>query len=227
MCRGRPHDELQRRPCRPVPQPGGRIDDIRTFVALLLDDPVRAKLGAAIERLRPAARGVAWVPPENLHLTLKFLGAVPPARLADVLAALAPAAGGVEPFEAILRGVGAFPTATRPRVIWAGVVGGEKALVALATRVDAALAPLAFAREARPFVPHVTLGRVRVPRRDAALTRALTAEADRDFGRLRLARVSLMRSDLWSRGHRYTELGGVALGAASVSRDIDDPSGRS
>ena len=190
-------------------------------MALLLDPAVRAALGAAIEGLRPTVRGVAWVTPENLHLTLKFLGGVEPARLDAVLAALGPAAAGVAPFDAAVRGLGAFPTASRPRVIWAGVVEGAGAMGELAARVDLALAALGFPREARPFTAHVTLGRVRVPRREPALAGALQAAAGRDFGRVRVARVSLMRSDLSPHGARYTELGGAALGPVSDSADID------
>jgi len=182
---------------------------------------VRAALGAAVEGLRPATRGIAWVAIENLHLTLKFLGGVEAARLGDVLAALRQAAAGAVPFELAIRGLGAFPSVTRPRVIWAGVVEGAGAMGELAARVDLALAALGFPREARPFTAHVTLGRVRVPRREPALAGALQAAAGRDFGRVRVARVSLMRSELSPQGARYTELGSAALGHVSDSPDID------
>ena len=182
---------------------------------------MRAALGAAVEGLRPATRGIAWVAIENLHLTLKFLGGVEAARLGDVLAALRQAAAGAVPFELAIRGLGAFPSVTRPRVIWAGVVEGAAAVAELAARVDVALAGLGFPRETRPFAGHVTLGRVRAPRRDTGLAEALGPAATRDFGRVRVARLSLMRSDLAPRGARYTELGGAPLGAASDSPDID------
>jgi 2'-5' RNA ligase len=93
---------------------------------------------------------------------------------------------------------------------------GAAGLAELAARVDAALARLGFPREPRPFSPHVTLGRVRVPRRDQALAAALGAAAGRDFGAWRIDRVSLMRSDLSPRGARYTELAGVALAGAGA-----------
>src|SRR2546430_5286414 len=145
------------------------INEIRTFVAIRLDETVRAALGAAIEGLRRVARDVAWVAPENLHLTLKFLGQVREARTAELVAAIAQATSGFAAFEATVAGLGAFPTPTRPRVIWAGVGRGADALVGLAGRVDEALAALGFEREPRPFSPHATLGRVRTPRRDPAL----------------------------------------------------------
>jgi len=180
-------------------------------VAIRLDETVRAALGAAIEGLRRVARDVAWVAPENLHLTLKFLGQVREARTAELVAAIAQATSGFAAFEATVAGLGAFPTPTRPRVIWAGVGRGADALVGLAGRVDEALAALGFEREPRPFSPHATLGRVRTSRRDPALADALLAGEGREFGRLSVERVALMRSDLSSRGARYTELAAVRL----------------
>jgi RNA 2',3'-cyclic 3'-phosphodiesterase len=181
-------------------------------VAVLLPADVRAALATEIERLRAQARGVGWVAPENLHLTLKFLGGVEPDRLERVSTALQTTAVAASPFELTLRGLGAFPSPTRPRVIWAGVHAGGDALGALAARVDAALSRLEFPREDRPFSAHVTLGRVREPSRDPALTVALAAGAARDFGRVPVAQVALMRSDLSPRGARYTALATWALG---------------
>jgi 2'-5' RNA ligase len=157
------------------------------------------------------ARHVAWVAPGKLHLTLKFLGNVDQARVEEIVAALRGAAAGVAAFEAAVRGLGAFPTPTRPRVIWAGVSEGADTMVELAGRVDTALAILGFPREARPFSPHVTLGRVRVPRRDPALAEALAGGEGREFGRVRVGRVALMQSRLSPKGSEYTELAGVPL----------------
>ena len=159
--------------------------------------------------MRPQATDVAWVGAENLHITLKFLGGVEDTRLSDVADAVG-AAAAVRAFDVELRGLGAFPTPTRPRVIWAGAADAP-AFAELAAGVDRSLGALGFPPEERGFTPHVTLGRVREPRRDRALASALTAGGTRPFGMLRVARVSLMRSDLSPRGARYTELQGWAL----------------
>ena len=157
--------------------------------------------------------------PGNLHLTLKFLGDVAEGRVDAIVGALSGAASDVSVFAADLRGLGAFPSAARPRVVWAGVTEGAGAMVELADRIDAALAAHGFAREARPFSPHVTLGRVRQPGRNQALRDALQDGAAREFGRIRVARASLMRSELSPRGARYTELAAVRLGDA-VGRSV-------
>jgi 2'-5' RNA ligase len=173
---------------------------------------VRRELGEALERLRTAARDVAWVAPGNLHLTLKFLGAVPEVRIEPIAGALTEVGTDSRPFEARIRGLGAFPSTGRPRVVWAGVVEGASEIVELAGRVDVALTALGLPRDERPFSPHVTLGRVRRPARNAVLTDALGSASTREFGRIRVTSLALVRSELGPRGARYTELASVRLG---------------
>ncbi|HET7875637.1 MAG TPA: RNA 2',3'-cyclic phosphodiesterase [Methylomirabilota bacterium] len=194
---------------------------IRSFIAILLDEPTRAAVAAEIERLQaltpPRQRAVAWVPRQNLHLTLKFLGEQSPERLGDARAALEEAAGTTAPFALNLHGTGAFPGLERPRVLWVGVAEGALEARALQSRVEQALGARGFAREARPWHPHLTIGRVFDPRRwqrDAgpALREALARGGSTAHGRLTVSRVSLMRSDLSPSGARYSELDSLALG---------------
>jgi 2'-5' RNA ligase len=154
------------------------------------------------------ASDVAWVAEANLHVTLKFLGPTDDARVPAVAAALGEAARGAAAHELRVRDLGAFPSPGRPRVVWAGLEAAAP-LAALAAAVDDALAALGIPRESRPFAAHVTLGRVREPRRQPALAAALARPVD--FGPLPVRRVSLMRSDLHPRGARYTELTSIAL----------------
>ena len=154
---------------------------------------------------------MSWVAAENLHVTLKFLGGIDEAGVPPVIDALGAAVRRHARFAIEVGGLGAFPSASRARVLWAGVVGGDGALRALAATVETALAALGFPREERPFSPHITLGRVREPRRAPELADGLTAGATRRFGRVDVAQVTLMRSDLSSRGARYTPLAGLPL----------------
>lgn len=172
---------------------------------------MRARLAAEVDSLRRVACDVAWVSADNLHVTLKFLGQVAVASVSGIEAALAVAAAAQAPFTVGLRGLGAFPTPGRPRVLWAGAADGAPAAVRLAGAVDEALAGVGCARESRAFTPHVTLGRVREPRRPAALAAALAAGEHRDFGRIAVERLSLMQSRLSPSGARYTELRALTL----------------
>lgn len=175
-------------------------------MAILLNEEVRAAIAATIARLRPLGPRVSWVAPPNLHLTLKFLGELPPEALEEVKDGLAEAVAGAAPFTLHFHGVGGFPGMARPRVLWVGVAEGAQAAQALQARVEAALGRRGFAREDRAFSPHLTVGRVREPRGLAPLQQAVASEAGRDFGRLEVRTLSLMRSDLSPAGSRYTEL---------------------
>jgi len=185
---------------------------MRLFVAVNLPEEVRGRLAAAQERLRAARAQVSWVRPDNMHLTLKFLGETAPDRLDSIRAALAEVARRSLPFEAALGGVGSFGGRV-PRVVWAGVTDGATRLAELAGRVDGALAGIGFPRESRPFAPHLTLGRVRAPERAVVLAAALRAEGQGAFGRFRPEAFCLMESRLDPQGSIYTVVDRFTLGA--------------
>jgi RNA 2',3'-cyclic 3'-phosphodiesterase len=133
---------------------------VRTFVAVFPPPAVRRALSDAALEL-PVAGEVRWVRPENVHLTLKFLGDVPEDDLGRIAEALEQVSLRHGPFEAELSGFGAFPSARSARILWAGIGEGSEALRSLARDVDASLEPLGFEREDRAYVPHLTLGRAR------------------------------------------------------------------
>jgi 2'-5' RNA ligase len=182
---------------------------IRSFVAVLLDEGLRERVAAVVERLRPLVRAVAWVPPRNLHVTLQFLGGQSEERLQEAEAALAEAAAESAPVDVTFHGIGAFPGLERPRILWVGLAQGALDVRRLQARVAAALAARGFPREERPWHPHLTIGRVfdeRRWRREAGpeLQSALARAAATTFGTMRIAEVALMRSDLSRAGARYT-----------------------
>jgi 2'-5' RNA ligase len=125
----------------------------RLFIALALPDAVRAQVG----RLRDRSEGIHWAPPEQYHVTMRFLGEVPPDRepeMNDRLAAVA-----VEPFVLPVEGVGVFPPKGPPRVVWAGTGRGHPRLHQLRQRIDDALLAAGLDFDVRTFHPHITLGR--------------------------------------------------------------------
>jgi 2'-5' RNA ligase len=137
---------------------------IRAFLALCFSVGVTRRIAEEVarhkERVAAAGLRVAWVPAANLHLTLQFLGSIPEESVEVVSAAVRRVATAHAPFEARARGLGAFPDARHPRVLWVGVDGGEP-LQRLQRDVEGALEGLGFPRETRAFHPHVTVGRVK------------------------------------------------------------------
>lgn len=140
-------------------------EQIRAFVCIQLDPALIEELGDLERRLESALPkgAVRWSSPEQIHLTLKFLGNVPGTELEKVQAALQRACGGQPPFQLRAQGVGAFPAPRNPRVIWVGLVGDLERLLALQKRVDSALQSWSEMEERRAFRPHLTLGRVKAP----------------------------------------------------------------
>jgi RNA 2',3'-cyclic 3'-phosphodiesterase len=139
-----------------------------------------ASVTDVVERVRanePAGRGVRWVRLDGLHLTLRFLGPTPEARVPDLTSAVTLAAKGVEPFSVVIRGAGSFPPAGPPRTIWLDIRQGHEELQALAARLDDRLAEAGWERERRPFRAHLTLARADGVRAGPATVAALTEAA--------------------------------------------------
>jgi len=156
--------------------------------------------------------GVRWTQPEQMHLTLCFLGEVEESRLDELSAALEEAVVGGSAFDLRLEGCGVFPERGRPRVLWVGLDGDLEALQALQRRVVEAVGSWGSHRETKPFHPHLTLGRVR-PDADlgeATVTLLQDAEGPRSI-QWRVREVSLMSSDLTPSGARYTVIRSAAL----------------
>lgn len=186
---------------------------MRLFVAINFPAELRQSLWRAAAPLRQAGLPVRWVEPEELHLTLKFLGEVAPAREGEVIAGLEAAVQGAKPFALPVGGFGAFPSASRPRVLWAGCEP-LPALEWLQHRVEQEMERLGFPLEGRAFHPHLTLGRARRDARpadfrdleDRLQALAFAAEAP-------VESVDLMQSHLRPSGAHYTMRHAAALAA--------------
>jgi RNA 2',3'-cyclic 3'-phosphodiesterase len=191
---------------------------LRLFFAVELAPAVRAAASAAGRRLARAlddAGGldVRWIPEDNLHVTLRFLGEVDASRL-GALHEVAIAPCGVTPFTIRVGGFGMFPPSGAPRVIWMGIMSGADGLRALHADLSARLLPLGFEPERRAFSPHVTMARFRQrPPRGAwqVARRAVAAQAV-DAGAAPVEAVTLFRSRLSPRGAAYESVLRVPLG---------------
>jgi 2'-5' RNA ligase len=191
----------------------------RLFVAVNLSISSTRRLVEAIDRLARAGGppDLSWVPPANLHVTLKFLGWTHDEAWRAVRDRLRVVALAHRPFDLEASGGGAFPDATSARVLWAGVRDPSGGLGQLSRAVDDAMVGLGFAPEpARPFVPHVTLGRVRGA---ADCTACIEQLSGQTFGTSRIREISLYESEVKSRGSEYNALARVHLGAPSPTTE--------
>lgn len=160
------------------------MKNIRTFVAFEVSHEVRSKAAQLIDRLRASGIKATWTKPENMHLTLKFLGDTPETLLADVCRVVSKASVVIPSFEMHFGGAGAFPSNQRPQTIWLGVKNGLDEVTALQQSLDDALHQLRYPKEHRRFHPHLTLGRSRggSPQQIAELKRIIEENANFDAG---------------------------------------------
>jgi 2'-5' RNA ligase len=194
------------------------IDGVyRLFVAIAVPDFVQDSIERAQRELRSTMgdRAVRWTKRDQFHLTLKFLGAVESLKVADLAAALRSATANFAPLQLQAAGIGMFPDAQRPRVLWAGVQDRAGRLVDLQRRIQSATASFTAEPSEPHFTGHVTLGRCRTLGRSEA--RALAASADtmahRSFGQWTADAIEIVRSELGPAGSRHTVLEALGLGA--------------
>jgi 2'-5' RNA ligase len=187
---------------------------IRAFIAIELPEEVRAAIEQAQARLKRAHLGVkvSWTKVSNVHLTLQFLGYIAETAVEKIGAALQAVAEGHAVFDLAVRGAGAFPNELAPRVLWVGCDDAVGKLKALANAVQTAMLRLGLESEHRAFAAHLTLGRVKFPRPDAALTRALDSIKNDAFGTMRVEAIHLFESQLHPQGSIYTKLSSHQLG---------------
>jgi 2'-5' RNA ligase len=187
------------------------LTDVRAFVAIVLPESMLHSLTEQIDLVREhvPTGTIRWVRPENIHLTLKFLGNVSPDRLNKVKDSLLQVARGYSPFSLEVSNFGCFPNYRRPRTLWIGVHDSHLTLSNLHSELERSFEHLGFPKEGRSFHPHLTLGRVkRHVRGDQA--RKLGEELEEvkigTLGRIEVEDIHLIRSDLRPTGAVYTEL---------------------
>jgi RNA 2',3'-cyclic 3'-phosphodiesterase len=182
---------------------------LRAFIALEIADELQQIIHRETARLRNTiGRLVRWVPPGNMHLTLKFLGNISPASVDILTQMISTEAEACRPFDMDVGGLGCFPGPKRPRVIYIGLQAPAE-LEALQNGIESATTRLGYATEARGFSPHLTLGRVRqnISASDQQKIRGCLEETRIDLlGTARVDSVHLYKSDLKPTGSVYTRL---------------------
>jgi 2'-5' RNA ligase len=192
---------------------------VRLFVALEIHTEVRDSFAALINELRAADSSFSknrarWVRPENLHITLKFIGHVDNGKLEAIRAALDEVRFD-GPVEMQFRGLGFFPNAKRPRVFWAGMETSP-ILAPLATEIDARLKKLGILSETKEFAPHLTLARFDPPGISDGLSAIAQQNLTREFGAARTGEFHLFESKTRPSGAEYTRLSSFSFAPATA-----------
>lgn len=185
---------------------------VRAFLAIPVAPPAFDEGVQLLDRLRSTLPAVRWVRGEGLHLTLHFFASLGENEVQGVLDAAAVPAVAAEPYTAQLGGLGCFPRDGDERVLWIGMLQGQRDTAALHAAVATSLAGKGFLAEERAFTPHVTLGRPRT-RFDAAARRRWQGFAAETLPAFAVDEVCLYRSHPGPGGSRYEVLARLPLGA--------------
>jgi 2'-5' RNA ligase len=186
---------------------------IRTFIAVDLGKAIRDRLVALQAKLGRSGTEVKWVEPENLHVTLLFLGEVDDRQVPEVCRVVGECVAKHSAFPLTIETTGCFPSLRRPRIVWVGVGEGAQPLCALHDELETPLTALGYRREERRYTPHITLGRVKSDRSTDTLSAALAKEAAWKAGEKTVEEILVMSSELTPRGPLYTVLSRARLGS--------------
>lgn len=190
------------------------MEPIRSFIAIELPDELKRALGQLESQLKTAQfSSVKWVDPDSIHLTLKFLGNIDADQTEAITRVMAESARGIPPFRLEIKGLGAFPNLKRVQVVWVGITGEIDKIAQLQQNLESNLAHLGFTPEARSFTPHLTLARLRNQASPEERQRLgqLVASTSFQAGIIKVASISLMKSQLAREGAIYSRLRSVDL----------------
>ena len=184
---------------------------LRTFIALTPPTTFQHTIAEVRAVFQPLQLPWRWVAPEQIHLTLKFLGHVPVEQVTVIAQAMEYAAQGQTAFTLRAQSLGCFPHPSRPRVLWIGLADPSQALAHLTECLTTALLPLGFPPEDRPFHPHLTLARAQNSICSNQLLPVLQAYQNWCFGEFSVTQLHLFQSELQRGGALHTSLRAVTL----------------
>jgi len=183
---------------------------MRVFIAVDLPYEAKEELAKLQKRLKKQHWPVRWEKPEKIHLTLAFLGEFQERRLPQLKTLVKKACLGVKPFEISFKGLGAFPDFFKPRIVWLGLKGDLKTLAQLQKSIARELKKTGFWFDKKPFVPHMTLGRVK-----RGVSKGALQDLGKKIGQKRILSfqntllvdsIKIMKSNLLPEGSVYQEL---------------------
>lgn len=186
-------------------------ETMRTFIAIKIPKEIKDKLTKLENDLRNGVfreASIKWVKPENIHLTLKFIGEIDERKLEDIKTGLKKVLREFSPFRLSFSGVGGFPNLRKPRVIWVGMKEDKQTVISLATKIEDALERYGIKKEKREKSPHITIGRVKRP---VVLDSKVVEELEFKAESFKVAEIFLIKSQLTPEGPIYTDIASYHL----------------
>ncbi len=178
---------------------------IRSFLAFDIDvEEVTKRLADVQKHLVQTGADLKLVDPQNIHMTIRFLGDISPAMVDKVFEEMQKVK--FAPFEVVFKGLGAFPDIHYPRVLWVGISAGAEQLKSVANQIEPGLQVLGFTPDPKGFSPHLTVARVRSGRNRGVLSDFMEKNLNREFGKVNASCFRLKKSDLTPRGPIYSTL---------------------
>jgi 2'-5' RNA ligase len=184
---------------------------IRVFIAIEIDSGIKDRLSEYLNQLKKTGASVKWVAPENIHLTLKFIGYIEEETLPALNKIISDAVSCLGPFSISIGNIGAFPNFKKPRVVFVCVQDKVNNLLNIYERLDKDIEKLGIKRESKKHVGHITLGRIKSQKNISKLTSVLNSGTKCSFGLEKVSYISLMQSKLTPAGPIYTKLNNFML----------------
>lgn len=178
---------------------------MRCFIAIDIPADIRQSITGVIGKCNQGSKGVRWVAPENIHITLKFLGEVNEGLISAIQEGLSAICAGHDIFTITIKGAGAFPNFKYPNVLWIGI-DESKELKRLYEDIEEFMSKLGFEKEGRKFSPHLTIGRVKNRKGIEPVIKGLYTFKDTFWGSIEVREVLLMRSVLKPAGSEYSKI---------------------
>jgi len=203
-----------------------RNNGVRAFISIEIPHPIREEIARLAEPLKGIRGRVSWSGPNNMHMTLKFLGDCTRGRLGAISKKLAAIGARHKPFQIGFEGMGVFPRPAAPKVIWLGIGEGKEPLAQLANDVRSSMESIGFKPETRPFKPHITLGRVKYLTQPYELADAMASVPKISIEPVIADYIYLMRSQLDPKGAVYTVIERLSLSGTTESTPPSDAEGQ-
>lgn len=184
---------------------------MRTFISIELPEEIKENIEAVVSKMRLMLTPIKWVEKKNLHVTVKFLGWVEDPKVEDLTRCVSECVKGYGKIDVAFKGLGVFPDARHPRVVWVDMPKGCDKVKALADKVECAVADRGYRKEERDFTPHLTIGRIKEKLDVEALGKFIAENENTEFGGFTVDHISLMKSTLRRTGPIYEEMEQIKL----------------